>query len=337
MIAIGYRFAAQPKLLKDRYRHGARRRRENKFITRRAFAKNALDLPFISGDILFGINTVIFSGRRYFMKKSAKRLLGLALSFVMAISLLPAALTTSVSAAESADSWIPMPAALIPSSSITASDSSATFGLSTSSLLTTSTLSTSGSNKITNAYGFEITEPDDFDSDTTHPYGNGATTVNLSPVKEIGVFETASNTWHSRVYNFTESTMLGTDNSKNLFSSNSYYWQVEKDFHPSTAMTTQMAAASSPLESASGTSLDAGGDGRDNIVAYYGRNRTSGQLELYVYNANKNGNHDTVQGASWTGSAASSYSWMSETTAYNNEGYLSIVSGDFDGDGKDTM
>ena len=278
------------------------------------------------------------------MKKSAKRLLGLALSFVMAVSLLPAALTTSVYAAESDDSWIPMPAALIPSSSITASDSFATFGLSTPSLLTASTVSTSGSSTITNAYGFEITEPDDFDSETIHPYGNGATTVNLSPVKEIGVFESSANTWHSRVYNFTEATMVGTDPNKNLFSKDSQSWIHEsvfyeqaKFFHPSTAMTTQMMAASSPLENAGGTSLDPGGNGRDNVVAYYGRNRTSGQLQLYVYAANKNGNHDTVQGASWTGSAASSYSWMSETTAYNNEGYLSIVSGDFDGDGKDTM
>ena len=332
-----------PKLMRERYRYRARRNQENKNTTRRAFAKNALDLPFISGDILFGIHIILLKGRRYFMKKCVKRLLSLALSVAMAFSLLPAALTTAVYAAESD---FPLPETLQPTTYVTESVGSGFLlpATLTPSALTVSAVSTSGSSKITNAYGFEITEPSDFDSDTTHPYGNGATTVNLSPVKEIGVFESSANTWHSRVYNFTEKTMLGTDPNKNLFSKDSQSWIHEsvfyeqaKFFHPSTAMTTQMMAASSPLENAGGTSLDPGGNGRDNVVAYYGRNRTSGRMELYVYAANKNGNHDTVQGASWTGSAASSYSWMSETTAYNNEGYLSIVSGDFDGDGKDTM
>lgn len=235
------------------------------------------------------------------MKQIAKRLLSMALVLVMVLSMLPA---------------VALPAAA-------ASGSSGT---------------------LTNDYGFEITVPDGFNSDTTHPYGNGATTVNLSPVKEIGVFESSANTWHSRVYNFTESTMVGTDPNKNLFSSSSQSWIQDNVvfpvqshfFHPSTAMTTQVMAASSPLESASGTSLDASGTGRDNVLAYYGRNRTSGRLQLYIYPADR-ANHDTVTGAAWTGSAESSYSWMSETTAYNNEGYLSIVSGDFDGDGKDTM
>ena len=57
-----------PKLMRERYRYRARRNQENKNTTRRAFAKNALDLPFISGDILFGINTLILRKEIFYEK-----------------------------------------------------------------------------------------------------------------------------------------------------------------------------------------------------------------------------------------------------------------------------
>ena len=57
-----------PKLMSEVYRYRARRNRENKNTTRRAFAKNALDLPFISGDILFGINTLILRKEIFYEK-----------------------------------------------------------------------------------------------------------------------------------------------------------------------------------------------------------------------------------------------------------------------------
>ena len=84
------------------------------------------------------------------MKKCVKRLLGLALSVAMAVSLLPAALTTAVYAAESD---FPLPETLQPTTYVTESVGSGFLlpATLTPSALTVSAVSTSGSSKITNA------------------------------------------------------------------------------------------------------------------------------------------------------------------------------------------
>ncbi|MGN1002764.1 MAG: fibronectin type III domain-containing protein, partial [Oscillospiraceae bacterium] len=196
----------------------------------------------------------------------------------------------------------------------------------------TGSTSTSATGELVDEYGFAHSIPDDFNADDgVHPFGrNGDTTVNLNPVLEIGLLESASANYYSRVYNFNETSILKGE-SGGVFSSDKYYLGTSKNFTTAAAMSTQVKSSGAPLEYVSGVAWDPTGSGRDDYIAYYGTSRTSKNMQLYSFKASGG----SMGSAKWTSSGT--YSWMGTLSRYNAEGYTSIVAGDFNADGKDTL
>lgn len=197
------------------------------------------------------------------------------------------------------------------------------------------------SGELVDEYGFTHSIPDDFNAnDGKHPYGNeNGELVNLSPMKEIGLLESASANYYSRVYNFDKNSILKGESGGVFGSEAKYYLGTSKNFTTATAMSTQVKSSGSPLECVSGVAWDPTGSGRDDYIAYYGttrkqnNNTSTYNMELYSFKASGN----SMGNAVWKGAGNGAYKWVDTTTRYNAEGYTAIVAGDFDADGRDTL
>ncbi len=197
----------------------------------------------------------------------------------------------------------------------------------------------------TDEYGFELSTPSGFNAnDGQHPFGrtkdiNG----NLNPTKEISILESRGDSYSSRVYDFDESSIL-KGASGGVFSSSDHYAGLDgTKFSTASAMsnTINQGEGVSPYRYVSAVAYDPTGSGRDDIVAYWGSSRQSGnsdyQMKLYQFSKNTGEFSSGNMVYNKSNLQATDYSWMSKLSGYNAEGYTAITAGDFDGTGKETL
>ncbi len=172
-----------------------------------------------------------------------------------------------------------------------------------------------------NEYGFATKAPESFDANSdVHPFGNRGSLdrVNLMPVKELGILLTSNSTGY--VYNFDTSTVF------DVFDRGEYYTQRGNFTSAHNAAATW--SAGSNYRYAAGTAIDAKGSGRPDCVVYYGP-KMDGKLGVEV--------RDLGESKLATDYITGTYKWMESARRYNAEGFVSVVGGDFDGDGKETF
>ena len=197
----------------------------------------------------------------------------------------------------------------------------------------------------TDEYGFDLSTPSDFNAkDGQHPFGSSkGIKGNLNPTKEISILESSGNYYSSRVYDFDESSIL-KGSSGGVFSSSDHYAGLDgTKFSTASAMsnTINQGEGVSPYRYVSAVAYDPTGSGRDDIVAYWGSSRQSGnsdyQMKLYQFSKNTGEFSSGNMVYNKSNLQATDYSWMSKLSGYNAEGYTAITAGDFDGTGKETL
>lgn len=255
------------------------------------------------------------------MKKTAKKLLSIALVLVMVLSLLP----TTVMAASG-----------------------------------TETDDSSSKPSVADAFGFKTDPPAGFDaSDGVHPFSQSGTndTINMVPVKEVGLLTT--NRQYSavnssiNVYNFS----IEEDADGNEVSDLANFSDETKLFDTKSSSFTPIDSTSKGDDTAylfrlaSGVAYDPTGSGRDNHVFYYGADAS------IIYNYSRfDWNYLLMQDFSYEGGEEGTvasgrldpnegnsqkdeaYYWAtSESVDEAPDKYLSVVAGNFNGNGKETV
>ena len=214
------------------------------------------------------------------------------------------------------------------------------------SMLPTMALAADKDATATDEYGFDLSTPGSFDAgDGKHPFGSSSGIKgNLNPTKEISILESRGDSYSSRVYDFDESSIL-KGSGGGVFSSSDHYAGLDgTKFSTASAMgKTINKGDGSPYRYVSAVAYDPTGSGRDDTVAYWGAWRKSTnnddyKMKLYRFQNNagsfSTGNHMYEKGNDYK---TEDYSWMSNLSGYNAEGYTAITAGDFNGTGKETL
>ncbi len=195
------------------------------------------------------------------------------------------------------------------------------------------------------AYGFELNVPDSFDPDDgINPYGSAAIHghVNFSPVKELGIFESAADHQISTALNMDRGsgfqTVIPTDRGNNRYKNND---SLLTGALPGNTQNHFRHNYDSYLDHVRGVAYDPNGTGKDDHIVYYGfgskrysvvenRKNVPGFIE---FDATKGATSEVHYLTGWEGD----YSWIGDRESWRSDGYNALVAGDFDGDGKDTI
>ncbi|MBC8536136.1 InlB B-repeat-containing protein [Feifania hominis] len=213
----------------------------------------------------------------------------------------------------------------------------------------------------TDAYGFSTEIPSDYDEgDGKNPFGRVAVEnqVNINPVKELGIYESAAGyqlsrslkldgTWkwpfYETEYNTFE-TMFNLD--KNHYTDRST--QLVQYLSGDNVVTQFQDSDYGELNYVRGVAFDPTGSGRDDHIAYYGyvnpnRNKDKanqpGVIIVDAKEANSSNKVTYLKRYSNVPASSDDYTWVNglEYNPFKADGYNAMVAGDFNGDGEDTL
>ncbi len=213
-----------------------------------------------------------------------------------------------------------------------------------------------------NEFGIDISVPSDFDpNDGENPYGDGW--VNMTPTHELIMHEPLQGTIMNEgdittgdvrlsYFNYDEgssktpesTSFLNPGNVGSTFFDESSTTTADinklylsKDGEP----TDVKGGTSNYLHFARGIAYDPNGTGKDDHVAYYGFDKTNNYSSVLLRSKAADdpyteGNKITLLG-SGDNPNGEQYKYIQNVPWYQGEAINSIVAGDFDGDGKDTL
>ncbi len=209
-----------------------------------------------------------------------------------------------------------------------------------------------------NEFGIDVSIPTDFDpNDGENPYGDGW--VNMTPTHELIMHEALQSTAISEVgdvrlsyYNYDATSQKAPESTSFTNPGN-----VGSTFFDATSTTDAdinreyLSVAGEPtavsggtnnyLHFARGVAYDPNGTGKDDHVAYYGFDKTNNYSSILLRSEADadpyvSGNKITLLGAN-DNVNGEQYKYIQNVPWYQGESINSIVAGDFDGDGKDTL
>ncbi len=211
------------------------------------------------------------------------------------------------------------------------------------------------SNKVSSdeSFGIDTSTPTSFDPDDgVHPYTKDV--VNLNPINELVSLEwsTKSNTYDFSLYNYNEKNPSEPSKSyldPSVSGPNFFDYKKTNEMYnkQGTSLSSQNTSKVSgsisdytqELNGLNGVAYDATGSGQDDHIAYYGFNRDYYNIPtLITTKADEDPYSRDAYRLNLSTNVKETYKYITnDANAAFLNGFNSIVAGDFDGDGKDSI